>query len=158
MARKTEFQRFVEKIRPPKDPVLDCWEWIGSKMKHGHGQFGLGGKAVLAHRYSFENSHLGPCVAGLELDHLCRNPSCVNPNHLEQVTHRENMSRGRSGALKPGKTSRFVGVRWHERQQEWRAEARSKAEGNRKIHIGSFDSEEEAAKAYLDFIGALDAK
>lgn len=155
MARKTEFQRFVEKIRPPKDPVRDCWEWIGGKNSFGYGSFKARGKPLVAHRYSFEISHLGPLSGGVHLDHLCRNPSCVNPNHLEQVTHRENCSRGLVCALKPGKSSRFVGVYWFKRDKKWRTNIRL---GGRKIFIGSFDNEEEAAKAYLDFVEALNAR
>lgn len=48
---------------------------------------------MLTHRYSYERAE-GPVPAGLELDHLCRVRSCVNPEHLEPVTHRENMRRG----------------------------------------------------------------
>ena len=48
---------------------------------------------VLAHRVYYER-HVGPVPEGLELDHLCRNPGCVNPEHLEPVTHAENIRRG----------------------------------------------------------------
>lgn len=46
-----------------------------------------------AHRVAYEEI-MGPVPEGLELDHLCRTRSCVNPSHLEPVTHRENMNRG----------------------------------------------------------------
>ncbi|WP_369010576.1 HNH endonuclease signature motif containing protein, partial [Bacillus cereus] len=45
-----------------------------------------------AHRYVYENLS-GPIPEGMELDHLCRNPPCVNPDHLDPVTHEENMRR-----------------------------------------------------------------
>jgi len=51
-------------------------------------------KYVLAHRASYE-AFVGPIPAGLTLDHLCRTPLCVNPWHLEPVTHKENLARGR---------------------------------------------------------------
>ncbi len=50
------------------------------------------GKMLMSHRYAYEQL-IGPIPAGLELDHLCRDPACVNPYHLEPVTHAENMRR-----------------------------------------------------------------
>lgn len=71
-----------------------CWEWQGAKGPLGYGRWmPKGGKMSLAHRVMYER-HKGPIPAGLSLDHLCRNPSCVNPDHLEAVTHRENCLRG----------------------------------------------------------------
>lgn len=71
-----------------------CWNWTAAADKHGYGRFGVpGDKLVLAHVFSYERVH-GPVPEGLELDHLCRNPRCVNPEHLEAVTHQENMRRG----------------------------------------------------------------
>lgn len=74
-----------------------CWVWTGSKNSLGYGQIVIGGasgRKVKAHRYAYE-SVIGPIPDGLELDHLCSNPSCVNPAHLEPVTHLENVRRGR---------------------------------------------------------------
>lgn len=74
-----------------------CWVWRGRIVKHryrgGYGIFDIAGKSKLAHRISYEWL-VGPIAEGLELDHLCRNRSCVNPAHLEPVTHEENMRRG----------------------------------------------------------------
>ena len=68
-----------------------CWLWIGARDKDGYGKFGWPPR--MAHRISYEFL-VGPIQAGLEIDHLCRNPGCVNPAHLEPVTHKENMMRG----------------------------------------------------------------
>lgn len=71
-----------------------CWLWTASLDTRGYGQFGIRhGKLVRAHRYAYE-SLAGPHDAGLELDHLCRVRRCVNPDHLEPVTHRTNVLRG----------------------------------------------------------------
>ncbi len=70
-----------------------CWIWIGSMFSKGYGQIWREGKLKYAHRVSYE-IHVGQIPEGLELDHLCRNRCCVNPSHLEPVTHKENLRRG----------------------------------------------------------------
>src|SRR3990167_1867066 len=71
-----------------------CWIWIGCKVRGGYGRFAMTQKIrnKMAHRISYEDL-IGEIKTNLELDHLYRNPSCVNPNHLEQVTSRENTLR-----------------------------------------------------------------
>lgn len=69
-----------------------CWVWQRSTSR-GYGYVTRGGRCVPAHRWYYEHL-VGPIPEGLELDHLCRNPPCVNPDHLEPVTHAENMRRG----------------------------------------------------------------
>ena len=70
-----------------------CWEWTGYKSSHGYGRVVLGRRAYQVHRVVFERlRHAIP--KGLELDHLCKKRDCVNPAHLEPVTHRENLLRG----------------------------------------------------------------
>jgi hypothetical protein len=89
---KTKEERFVAKL----GDVTDCWIWTGAAEGHGYGQFWSGQRVVLAHRWAYEEI-VGVIPSGLELDHLCRNPACVNPAHMEPVTHRENVKRGRAG-------------------------------------------------------------
>lgn len=82
-------ERFWAKVQ--KCPT-GCWEWQGAHGPAGHGRFYYNGRTQPAHQYSYE-FHKGPVPQGLELDHLCRNPRCVNPEHLEAVSHKENMHR-----------------------------------------------------------------
>lgn len=85
--------------RPPGPPLYrvdenGCWIWQREIDTKGYGMARLrGGKKVKrAHRLVYEQN-IGPIPPGLELDHLCRVRSCVNPEHLEPVTHRENVRR-----------------------------------------------------------------
>lgn len=68
-----------------------CWIWLGDRVK-GYGVIGIQGKRVYAHQISYKE-FIGPIPESMELDHLCRNPICINPEHLEPVTHGENMRR-----------------------------------------------------------------
>lgn len=84
-----------------------CWQWVGMARK-GYGMFHRNGKKVSAHRFVYEQTK-GSIPAGLELDHLCKNKGCVNPDHLEPVTRKENVRRGplrqSNLALRRSKTS-----------------------------------------------------
>jgi hypothetical protein len=71
-----------------KNPETGCWMW-GGRVRKGYGLFGT---EKYAHRYAY-SMLVGPIPAGLELDHLCLTPLCVNPAHLEPVTRAENMRR-----------------------------------------------------------------
>lgn len=72
-----------------------CWEWTGSRNQKGYGQATLNGRRTGAHRVAWLRS--GRTIPdGLQLDHLCRNRACVNPDHLEVVDNRTNVLRGRT--------------------------------------------------------------
>lgn len=99
--------------RPPFDVVVwerldigDCWEWTGPTDREGYGIVAAehGG---LIHR-AIWLLLVGPIEDGQPLDHLCRNRRCANPDHLEPVTHRENILRGFGPAAKYAKRSRCV--------------------------------------------------
>lgn len=85
--------RFWAKCTP--EPNSGCWLWLAASNRDGYGVF----SDRLAHRISYAalSKEIGP---GLELDHLCRVRSCVNPEHVEPVTHYENTMRGESLAAR----------------------------------------------------------
>ncbi len=70
-----------------------CWLWVGFRNPLGYGHISINKRPHQAHRVMYE-LFKGPIPDGLTLDHLCRNPSCVNPDHLDPVTMRENTLRG----------------------------------------------------------------
>jgi hypothetical protein len=78
------------------EPNSGCWLWIGARRNHyGYGVLRMNGQNYQAHRVAYERWR-GQIPADMELDHLCRLPACVNPNHLEVVTHQDNMLRGQT--------------------------------------------------------------
>jgi hypothetical protein len=70
-----------------------CWLWTKNRLPNGYGRFSYQHQWYIAHRVSY-TIHKGPIPGILDLDHLCRVRHCVNPDHLEAVTRRENLLRG----------------------------------------------------------------
>ena len=98
--------RRVKKNRYIINQKTGCWEWQLYTYKAGHGTTWYNGKHVLAHRYYYEK-YKGKIPKELELDHLCKNPSCVNSKHLEAVTHTENVRRGKNTKLTKKQVSKI---------------------------------------------------
>ena len=73
--------------------VNDCWEWKGAPSNTGYGRIKIDGTSHAAMRVVWE-ALVGSTPEGLEPDHLCRNRMCVNPDHIEWVTHKVNVRRG----------------------------------------------------------------
>lgn len=75
-----------------------CWDWVGTVNPSGYGAWPIKkGESAAAHRILYKRAK-GVIPLGLQLDHLCRNRKCVNPDHLEPVTCRMNILRGQGYA------------------------------------------------------------
>lgn len=137
--------RFWSKV----DKTGECWLWAAGRDKDGYGIFSIARRSLRAHRVAYELL-VGPIPQGLVIDHLCRNEPCVNPEHLEPVTVRENGMRG--DTFQARNAAKTHCIRGHEftsentwidpargvrkckachREQNRPSEARARAEGRR---------------------------
>jgi hypothetical protein len=118
-------KRFKSKVRVQSN---GCWHLSGRVRTDGYADFTVSGRHQLGHRVSYEH-HVGPIPDGLQLDHLCHTADrecaggfgclhrrCVNPAHLEPVTHQENALRGRS--ISAENHTKTVCARGHEFTEE----------------------------------------
>ena len=114
LQRKSLSDRFEEKYIP--EPNTGCWLWTGG-VTGGvsgpklYGVMKIKGKRAMAHRVAYE-LYVGEIPEGLIIDHLCRQPCCVNPDHLEPVTPSENILRGNGPEV------------WRKRMKEWQRKRR----------------------------------
>lgn len=93
MQRRDPYERWLKFVQKVDG---GCWLWTGNTNNAGYGVFWFNDRTGLAHRWSYEH-HKGP-LGRLHVDHLCRTRLCVNPDHLEAVTARENLLRGETKA------------------------------------------------------------
>lgn len=92
----TSEDRFWEKVEGRGTD--GCWEWLGYRGKHGHGQFGAGSRLVYAYRFSYGLVN-GPIPRGQIIHHVCGNSGCVNPDHLETMTQGQHVKLHREEAV-----------------------------------------------------------
>lgn len=155
MARPAD--RFMEKvdkdgpvpsIRPELGP---CWLWTGSVTLQGYGIFGLPG-ASEAHRASYL-LFKGPIPEGLEVDHLCFVRPCVNPAHLEAVTHEENIRRGVAAKplLDPESVKQYRGCRCEECSKARRLRDRE-AKASRRRRLATSDVPHGRSTTYSNWL------
>lgn len=139
--RRTNEERFWENVIKQDD---GCWLWNGYIDINGYGSISFNNKRIATHRYSFK-LHNGYLPVGLELDHLCRNRACCNPEHLEPVTHRENLIRGavilnKNEGLPPGVTKKTF-------KHSIKYQVRKVFNGVR-VYLGLYNNPEDASVVY----------
>jgi hypothetical protein len=74
----------------------NCWHWIGFRDRDGYGAIKWHGRRWFVHRLSFA-FFVGELIGGMQVHHRCFNRACVNPFHLEQITHESNAAQKRRG-------------------------------------------------------------
>lgn len=151
------FNQYVSKTPDENGCIL----WLACKNSKGYGNFRFNGSMQLSHRISWILNR-GYIPSGMGVLHTCDNPPCVNPNHLylgttqdntKDMVKRNRQSRGIVHRLISGspKTSvnksKYKGVCWDKNRDMWVARIRKK---NSRIHIGHFDDELTAYKAYQE--------
>ena len=100
----SKFMPITDRIKASVLKQDGCWLWTKGIDTNGYATVPWGGKSRSVHRISYE-AFKGKIPVGLEIDHLCRTKRCVNPEHLEAVTHQENMARhyGKEKYMKSGR-------------------------------------------------------
>lgn len=109
-----EDERFWSRV----EKTDSCWNWTGSCFATGYASFWIPRRRVVAHRYAYELL-IGPIPEGLQLDHMCHNRKCVNPDHLRPVTAKQNRE-NLLGATASNTSGGIRGVHWVSRVQKWR--------------------------------------
>lgn len=136
--RRSLEDRFWEKV----NKTSGCWEWTGA-TRAGYGKFGIGAnKTVTAHRLSLELAGT-PVPEAKDVDHICGNRACVNPDHLRVTTRKQNLEN--MTVLRPDNTSGYRGV--SPRRGKWTA----RVNHNGKVYLlGDFATPELANEAAVE--------
>lgn len=138
-------KRFFKKV----DQSGSCHEWTASRMTGGYGLFVIEKRNHSAHRVAYEIAY-GPFDQTMQVDHVCHNRGCVNPQHLRLVNARQN-SENRAGATRRSKSG-IRGVSWHSQSKKWWATA---GKDGRKYSGGLYHSLEEAEQAAIELRNRL---
>lgn len=136
------FLSYVEK-------TSTCWNWTAGINPLGYGKFTFQGKTVPAHRFSFANIN-GPIPKEMQVDHMCHNRRCVNPDHLRLVTPKQNCE-NRKGATSASRSG-IRGVYWDAKRKSWYGTVQH---NGKVFHAGRFANVEDAEAAVVKLRNSL---
>lgn len=131
----------AEKMKARTKRGPSCWLWVGAKSVYGYGQVTHDGKNMGAHRVAYELAK-GGIPEGMRIDHICRTPPCVNPEHLRVVNIKQNVE-NHGGAMKSSKSG-VRNVYWHKGWNKWWVQV---AHNGQRYDGGGYDSLDEADEA-----------
>lgn len=139
LTRRDYFWNHIDKTSSPNG----CWLWTASTIPSGYGQIRvpLLGRSIVAHKFSYV-IHKGEIPAGLYIDHICHERTCVNPDHLRLATNKQNMEN--LAGLRTDNKSGYRGVSWSKANGKWLGRV---THNQVKIHVGYFTDLHEAAEA-----------
>lgn len=132
----TPEERFWARV----DKTDTCWNWTGAPNDWGYGTFVVEGRKVKAHRFAFELEN-GPIPEGMQVDHRCRKPACVNPNHLRLATNKQNAENVGPSAVS---ASGIRGVHFEKRRNKWCVQVTHQGKNH---YGGGYTTAEEAEQA-----------
>lgn len=136
--QKKHEDRFFSKVKKTNG----CWFWTGCLSSAGYGRIVINYTQHYAHRFSYV-LHLGPIPEKHDIDHICHNRSCVNPDHLRAATRKQNLEN--QSRPHKGSASKYRGV--IRDKKKWRAQVQH---GGKVYKFGTYSTEEGAAKAALE--------
>lgn len=124
-----------------------CWGWTGYYDMHGYAKLRRGKQNLVIHRWMYER-HVGPLVDGLVIDHACGNTRCVNPDHLRQVSIKQNVEHF-TAPLRSHNTSGYRGVTFHKPSGLWMARVKSGDQSHASYHRTAEEAAAAAQEARL---------